>query len=503
MFKPNQICNHHREAVDIGKIKEFDGLRVLVFGLGILGGGVAAANWLIRHGARVTVTDLKTEADLAVSLDQLDHPVTLQLGGHNEKDIRNCDLVLFNPDIPVSSRYVRLAKKLNKRVENEATLFYRLCRLPIVAVTGTRGKTTTCAWIAHFLARRFAAEPAGNSPDNPFMHTLQKLENTTAAVVAPKREGKARVIVNELPSYHLEYFQGVSRGPEIALVTNIYRDHLNRHTSMEEYADTKANVFRHQMASQLLILNYGNAWTEYLRQKVGVQNVLFFSASRLSGDVAGLYHDNDCACFRGQGEIRSETVLETRGFAGEHGRHNLENLLASALAAHQAGVPWPEIQAGVGTLPEIAFRQEIIFRNDRLMVVNDNAATSPDGCAAAVRRFGNENCILITGGTDRELTYEAWAVTVRKRIAVDNLIFLEGSATDKMLHELSGYIRSPDIKNSLDACFSAALQRAGDFKDATIVFSPGAKSFEKFDNEFERGRAFNTIVERELKGLKK
>ncbi|MBW1889915.1 MAG: hypothetical protein JRI93_05225, partial [Deltaproteobacteria bacterium] len=81
MFKPNRICNHHREAVDIEKIKAFDGLRVLVFGLGILGGGVAAVNWLIRHGARVTVTDLKTEADLAVSLDQLDHPVTLKLGG--------------------------------------------------------------------------------------------------------------------------------------------------------------------------------------------------------------------------------------------------------------------------------------------------------------------------------------------------------------------------------------------------------------------------------------
>jgi len=487
-----------KDFVDIEAIKAFVGMKVLVFGLGILGGGVAAANWLIRHGARVTVTDLKTEADLAVSLDQLDHPVTLKLGGHNEKDIRNCDLVLFNPDIPVSSRYVRLAKKLNKCVENEATLFYRLCRLPIVAVTGTRGKTTTCAWIEHFLKHRFAAVPAGNSPDNPFMHTLQKLEDR-AAEVASNREGKAGVVVNELPSYHLEYFQGVSRGPEIALVTNIYRDHLNRHTSMEEYVDTKANVFRRQKASQLLILNYGNVWTEYLRQKADSQNVLFFSALRLPGDVAGLYHDNDWARFRGQGEIRAETVLETRGFAGEHGRHNIENLLASALVAHQAGVPWPEIQAGVGTLPEIAFRQEIIFRNDRLMVVNDNAATSPDGCAAAVRRFGNENCILITGGTDRELTYEAWAVTVRKRIATDNLIFLEGSATDKMLHELSGYIRSPDIKKSLDACFSVALQRAGDFKDATIVFSPGAKSFEKFDNEFERGRAFNTIVDRVLK----
>jgi UDP-N-acetylmuramoylalanine--D-glutamate ligase len=491
----------NRDILDTDAIKTFAGMRVLVFGLGILGGGVAAANWLIRHGARVTVTDLKAEADLAGSLKKLAQPVKLKLGKHDDGDIHNCDLVLFNPDIPVRSPYVALARKLNKRVENEATLFYRLCRLPIIAVTGTRGKTTTCAWIEHFLAQRFDAVPAGNSPDNPFMHTLQVLEDIAADPVAHDR-GKARVVVTELPSYHLEYFQEKDRSPDVAVVTNIFQDHLNRHMSMQEYVDTKANVFRYQSETQSLILNHGNPWTDNLQQKAGRQRQLLFSMSKPFPGAAGLFHENDYLYYRDRSDIDWERVLEIQGFVDRRGRHNLENLLAGALAARQAGVAWAEIQDGIETLPEIAFRQEVIFQNHRLQVVNDNAATSPDGCMAAIERFGGGNCILITGGTDRELDYAAWSVSVKKRIPLEHLVFLEGSATDKMLHELKDYVHAPNSLKSLDECFDAALRQTKGLAPAVILFSPGAKSFEKFDNEFARGRAFNRIVERGLKKLK-
>lgn len=487
--------------VDDDAIKTFAGMKVLVFGLGILGGGVATANWLIRHKAQVTVTDLKTKADLAESLNKLEQPVNLKLGGHDEEDISNCDLVLFNPDIPVRSPYVALAQKLNKRVENEATLFYRLCKLPIIAVTGTRGKTTTCAWIEHFLNQRFNAVPAGNSPDNPFMHTLQVLENTALGRELHDRE-KACIVVNELPSYHLEYFEGVDRSPDVAVITNIFQDHLNRHTSMQEYVDTKANIFSHQTTEQSLILNHSNPWTAYLGQKPGRRPLMHFSMSELPTGVAGLFHENDCLFIQDRSAASKERVLGIKGFIEQWGRHNLENLLAGSLAANQAGVTWAEIQVAIETLPEIAFRQEVIFKNHRLQVVNDNAATSPDGCIAAIKRFGGKNCILITGGTDRELEYGGWAVTVRELIPEDNLIFLEGTATDKMLDALTDCVRSPEVCSSLDECFTAAMQRADNVEPAVILFSPGAKSFEKFDNEFARGRTFNVIVEREMKQSK-
>jgi len=484
-------------TVDIKAIKSFAGLKVLVFGLGILGGGVAAANWLIRHKAKVTITDLKPEAQLTESLNRLEQPVRMRLGGHDEADIRNCDLVLFNPDIPVRSPYVALANKLNKTVENEATLFYRLCRLPIIAVTGTRGKTTTCAWIEHFISSRFTAVPAGNSPDNPFMHTLQVLEDKATERIAPG-DGKPPVVVNELPSYHLEYFQEKERSPDLAVVTNIFQDHLNRHTSMQEYVDTKANVFRYQTGAQSLILNHGNSWTPFLAGITGPQQHFHFSMSALPANVNGLFHEDDGLFYRERGEAAPERVLDVHGFASRRGGHNLENLLASALTANRAGIPWAEIQAGIAKLPEITFRQEVIFRDHGLVVVNDNAATSPDGCMAAMERFGGQECILITGGTDRELDYSAWAECVRKWIPADHLVFLEGSATDKMLHELREYVTSPTILTSLDDCFDTALERVKGFETAFIVFSPGAKSFEKFDNEFARGRAFNAVVDRLL-----
>jgi len=485
-------------TVDIEAIKSFAGMKVLVFGLGILGGGVAAANWLIRHKAKVTITDLKSEAELTESLNRLEQPVSMRLGGHDEADIRNCDLVLFNPDIPVRSPYVTLAHKLNKRVENEATLFYRLCRLPIVAVTGTRGKTTTCAWIEHILNQRFIAAPAGNSPENPFMHTLQVLENAVRDK-EPNSNAKARIIVNELPSYHLEYFEGVERSPDVAVITNIFQDHLNRHTSMQEYVDTKANIFRNQTMEQSLILNHGNPWTAYLGQQTGRRPLMHFSMSELPTGVAGLYYENGFLYTQDRSASNGEKVLGVKGFIERWGRHNLENLLAAVLAANLAGVSWTEIQPAIDILPEIAFRQEVVFKNHQLQVVNDNAATSPDGCMAAIERFHGKNCILIAGGTDRELDYSAWAESVKKRIPADHLIFLEGSATDKMLHELGDFVKSPTILTSLDDCFDAALKCIKDFETAVIVFSPGAKSFEKFDNEFARGRAFNAIVDRLLR----
>jgi len=274
---------------------------------------------------------------------------------------------------------------------------------------------------------------------------------------------------------------------------------LNRHSSMQEYVDTKANLFRHQTEEHSLILNHNNPWTPFLNGIAGSQQLLYFSISTLPKETAGLFHENDCLYYRELRKAAPEKVLEVQGFVNRRGIHNLENLLAAAQTAHQSGLSWAEIQDGIATLPEIAFRQEVIFQNQRLQVVNDNAATSPDGCMAAIERFGGKNAIFITGGTDRELDYAAWAESVKNKIKAGHLVFLEGSATDKMLHELQDYVQSPTILRSLDDCFDTALAYAEKMQTAVIVFSPGAKSFEKFNNEFDRGRVFNAIVDRHLK----
>lgn len=486
------------EAVDMLGYEAFRGTRTLVFGLGILGGGVATTNWLIQRGAEVTVTDLKDQTQLAPSLRRLRGDVRLRLGGHHEDDVSDSDIVIFNPDIPVRSPWVALALHLNKRIENEATLFYKLCKLPIVAITGTRGKTTTTNWTKHFIASTARAVLAGNSPSNPFLTTLDHLRSISGG---PQKRSvsKPLMVVNELPSYHLEYFHLLEKGPDVAVITNVSPDHLNRHPSIEDYVDTKAKIFSHQTREQHLILNFENKWTRYILQKTRPGQTWLFAKHQLPVEFQGVYYANNAIYFRDVAPGTDRRVLDLNAFASTWGEHNLENLLASSLAAHLAGVPWTRIQRRIHSLPQIPFRQQVVFEDPHLVIINDNAATSPEGSIPAIKRFGAENCLLITGGTDRGLDYCDWAPAIKQFIRPENLIFLAGSATRKMAAELGDFVNGAPTLGSLAECFDVAIERAKEYPKATIVFSPAAKSFEKYRNEFDRGRSINRLIKREAK----
>ncbi|MDO8591925.1 MAG: Mur ligase family protein, partial [bacterium] len=189
--------------------------KVLVFGLGLLGGGVATTNWLIKHGAQVTVTDLKDENYLEPSLRRLKGKLLrqaqgrlkLRLNGHDKKDIEDNEIIVFNPDVSIKNPFVKYAQKIGRQIENEATIFYKLCPQPIVAVTGTRGKTTTANWTGHFLAAEYKTVVSGNSYIEPLLKTLDSLDSCPANLFSNSRElENRRMVVNEIPSYHLEYF---------------------------------------------------------------------------------------------------------------------------------------------------------------------------------------------------------------------------------------------------------------------------------------------------------
>ena len=379
----------------------FKNRKVLVFGLGLLGGGVATTNWLLKHGAKVTVTDLKTKEQLAPSLKRIKGKVILRLGGHREADIRANEVIVFNPDISVKNLYVALARKLKKRVENEATIFYGLCDKQIVGVTGTRGKTTTATWIQHLLGATSVL--AGNRYDHALLDVLGGLS-------------RYRTVVNEIPSYHLEFFPflplDIARGkPHVAVITNLSRDHMNRHGgSIEEYAATKANIFRNQSASDHLILNRDDAWTKFFLKQKPKAKFWFFSLKPLPKGTRDIFMKGDDLYLRDGGA--PSKVLSVRGFAEQWGVHNAQNFMAAALAAHLAGASWKQIAVRMKTLPGVQFRQEIVFKDKTLTIVNDTTATSAEGGIAAVERFASPSTILIAGGTDRGLEYGGWAKAV-------------------------------------------------------------------------------------------
>lgn len=468
----------------------FKNKKVLVFGLGLLGGGVATTNWLLKQGARVTITDLKDQARLLPSVKKIKGKAVFRLGGHDEKDIRENDIIVINPDVSIYNPYIQLAKKLGKAIENEATIFYKLCPKPIIAVTGTRGKTTTTNWLAHFSNSRFKAVVSGNSYIEPLLKTLSRLD-------------KFSIVANEIPSFHLELFDGSIPPPSVAVITNIFQDHLNRYRSFEDYVRTKANIFKHQTSQNSLVLNYDNNWTSFLLRQKPRAKIRFFSVVKLPEEYDGVFSSGPNVFFQEKGK-RSK-IMDIAGFKEKWGSHNVGNLLAGSLAAHLAGVDWADIEKRLGSLPQIPFRQETIFESKRLKIINDTCATSPDGGIAAIERFavpsealakeGWAEVILITGGTDRQLDYRVWARTVSKEIKPENIIMLSGSATGKMLSSLGKpYVLRVSVLDTLKECIEKALVLAKKHPNSVILFSPASKSFEKFKNEYDRGEKFNRIV---------
>ncbi len=431
--------------------------KVLVMGLGLLGGGIATTKWLVKHGAKVTVTDLKSRADLTGSIKALGSvakKIKLVLGRHNESDFKNNQIIVVNPAVPKESLYLKIAKDSGATLENEASLFFRFCKNPTIGVTGTRGKTTTVNWTLHFLNQKYPNSVlTGNSSDSPMLGVLDSLDEKSPVVV-------------ELSSWHLELLPASEKAPRIAVITNIYPDHLNRYRDITEYAQAKANIFKHQTKDDFLILNKKNSWTKfYLKQKP--TSKIIFSLSSLLPHLSHF----------------------------DIGEHNIENLKTASLAANLAGVDWKLIKKAVKTLPQIKFRQEIILKDKNLTIVNDTTATSPDATIAALNRFSKDEVVLITGGTSKNLEFNDWAKSVKKYIKPENLFLLDGSATKKMLDSLSEkYFKKtrPQLFIDFYTLLTSALKHAKLTKGKKILlFSPSAASFEKFKNEFDRGEKFN------------
>lgn len=471
---------------------ELKNKKVLQMGLGILGGGVATARFLVSQGAKLTVTDMKTLEYLKPSIERLEdikENIIFVLGEHREQDFLDADIIVVNPDVPHDNPFLELARTNGKQIENELTLFYAFCKSKnTFAVTGTRGKTTTVNWIAHVLSSQYVdTKIIGNSPESPFLGSVSLCDVDTNVVL-------------EQPSFQLESLVDSALGkeyklaPHVAVITNLYRDHLNRHKTMEGYARAKANIFINQEKEDYLILNHDNEWTKFFLELNPKSQVLFFSLEKLPIDFNGIYIENEEIKIRLQGV--ESTLIKSRDFILEWGEHNMQNFLIASLVALLSGVSKEKIIDSISTLPQIKFRQEKVYKNGKIEIYNDTAGTSPEATIAILNRFKNQNknIILIAGGTDRDLDFKQWAKVVATVVKKENLILLGGSATEKMKKELgfSGF----NEYESLDECFAKAYDLAiADESDSVILFSPGCKSFEKFKNEFDRGGKFNALVE--------
>ncbi len=464
--------------MNLTRPSDLRGLRVTVMGLGLHGGGVAAARYLASPGAELTVTDLRTEDVLAPSLAQIEdlryHAV---FGRHDEADFTAADLVIKNPGVPRSSRFLRLAAL----VETDISLFLRFARNPLVAVTGSKGKSTVASAIHHGLRRRHPRSRLGGNI------------TTSPLVFLDELHGDEPVVL-ELSSFQLGDLELTGArpalDPEVAVLTNIMHDHLDYYDSVEDYIDDKSVLFATQRPEHAALYFYDDeALRERLSRNPGTP--YWFSASPLPRDRDGAFLDGNSFRLQRDGERITPGNL---GDAAEPSRRPETGLLPinrviAALALWLFGVPHDELLESLSGFEGIEHRLEPVGTLGEVRFVNDSAATIPPAVVAAIEAL-QRPVRLIAGGADKELDLEPF-VTIAERVA--GLYLLAGSATDRLVAVLQEH-RLPyhGPFNDLPRCLHAAADAAepGD----AVLLSPGCASFGMFLNEFDRGRQFKRAV---------
>jgi UDP-N-acetylmuramoylalanine--D-glutamate ligase len=481
--------------LDLSSIQDFQDAMVTVMGLGRFkqGSGVGAAKWLMRHGAQIVITDLKSEAELKESVEEITkwhtqykkefadrdiYPPIFVLGEHHEDDFTNVDLVMQNPGVARESEFVQLAKQNNIHVESDVSLFFRYCPFPIYSVTGTRGKSTTTALLGEMLRTIHPKTViAGNITRSPLEDLDWLLEEKSPVP-----------IVLELSSWLLESLEGLGIGPQIALLTNAYKDHLDRYDSFEHYLWAKELIFKEQKSDQFALLNADQKLSDEIASRAASKKIYWFSSKTLPENKHGVFRDDDQLLWKLEGmprpfaHVHDLTTLE--------GEHNIMNALSASLAAHFAGVSDQNIHRTLKAFVGLPGRQQIVDEIEGVVYVNDTAATSPEGVIAALKRFGNcGNIILVAGGSSKGLKFDEMAEHVRQQCRY--VVLFEGTALEDISKAIGTGTPMVRVGSMSDAMKSAVAEaKLGD----VVLLSPGTSSFGIFKNEFDRGDQFNAAV---------
>ena len=459
----------------------FKNKRVTVFGLGLNMGGVGTVIYLAKHGAKeIIVTDIKSREELAPALEKLASykNITYVLGQHRPEDFTRVDMVIKNPIFPWTNEYVKLAEEHHVPVEMDSSLFFTLCPAPIIGVTGSKGKTTTATLIAHIL------EQAGKKVVRVGISQVGVL-GTLSQIT------KESIVVFELSSWRLSALARLKKSPHIAVLTNIYPDHLNYYKSMKAYMADKKNIFSFQKKNDVTIANFDNALVREMVQDAP-GSILFASVEQtIDGDGAWLADDTLLVSEEGK-----ESVLLPREAVLLRGKHNIENVLLAALATLAAGLTLKEVRVGIESFSGVAHRLEKVAEKNGVAYYNDTAATIPDAAVASLRSFA-EPVILIAGGSDKNLDFLSLAKEIL--IKPKGLILLKGEGTEKLLQALRGLLSEAEknkkflVVESMAKAVELASRNAkpGDI----VLLSPGAASFGLFKNEFDRGEQFCKAVQ--------
>lgn len=452
--------------------------KIVIWGLGVNGGGLASALYFLKRGFSLFILDDKSEEELKVSLDELkDFKDHYSFSKTEEKILQEADLIIKNPAI---RKHPFL--KNNLPIKTDISLFLEENNNPLIAITGTKGKSSLSSLLNSLFLSHYSESYLGGNISYSPLNFLGNLDGMSPLIL-------------ELSSWQLGDLPKNILHPFISVITNLYRDHQNTYNSFDDYVRDKMRVFENQ-TSQDFFFCEEEAYFSYikplLKNPLPVKVILFPSFSSPSssgGEVDSLIFREENVFYR---EGEKEVFLFSTETLDDLSLVVYQKKIAGSLA-YFYGIPPYDIEKSLQSPFTLEHRLEEIREWQGIDFYNDSAATMPEATIASVRSLIEEygSLALITGGTDKDLYFGGFSTLFRENIY---WILLEGSATKKIQDILEDKGIHYIICSSLEECLSEALSlvEAGE----AILFSPASASFEKFKNEFDRGNQFKELVNR-------
>ena len=446
---------------------ELKGKRVLVVGLGK--SGLAAALFLRRKGAQVTVSDVRSAESLAKEIPALlEEGIMVEAGGHGLLTFRRQDLIVVSPGVPLDTPELAQVRGFGLPVIGELELAGRFLKGRILAITGSNGKTTTTALAGEILQEAGLSTLVAGNIGVPVVSLIDESTDSTWSVL-------------EVSSFQLESTEQFH--PSIAVILNITPDHLDRHGTFENYALAKERIFSAQDANDSLVLNAENARAAEAATRSHARVYWFSIEDKVE---QGAWVEAGHVVYRSTPKAEIESIMPL-GNIPLKGAHNVENVLAAVCACRLAGAPPDAIRRAIEKFQAVEHRLEYVATVNGVEYYNDSKATNVDATAKAVAAFSG-GVHLILGGKDKGSDYALLSQLLRERVRA---VYTIGSAAAKIESHLRGVvsIRSCEtLANAVNAAAGAA--RPGEI----VLLAPACSSFDQFENYEHRGRVFKELV---------
>ena len=455
------------------KLEEFnnflDGKQVAIIGMGV--SNIPLLDYFYDKNAKVTVFSTNALSDeIMAKINKYRYEV--ELGEDNLSRLKGFDIIFRSPSALPTKHEFQSAVKKGAILTSEIEMVLKLAPCKIIGVTGTEGKTTTTSLIYEICKKAGYNCFLGGNIGKPIFTKINQMKPED-------------IVILELSSFQL---MGMTVSPNIAVVTNVFPDHLNVHKSYEEYQDAKKSIFRNQTEEGIVILNKDNEITEKFADEVKGKTIFFSSTKKLKN---GYVYDREDGFIKKCTDGKCEKILNKNDIK-LRGVHNYENICSALAATETVASKEAQIEA-VKNFKGVEHRLEFVREIDGVKYYNDSIGTSPASTIAGLNAF-DENIILLAGGSDKGLDYKEIGEVIAKKVGT---LILTGptaqkieEATKKALSEEKSIkiINTNNLEESVKVAKEKA--RSGDI----VLLSPASASFDAFKNFEERGNYYKTLV---------